>query len=236
MKRAYIKVKPKSTKRSTGKAYIVAAILSATVCAFVFSFMFSSKDEITKEIKIDIPEITPEEIAQVSEPLEIEIPITEEIKNEPEIEVKEPETAQETGLFGNEEIMMSKPAEGEIISDYSGGKPVKSETMGEWRVHSGIDIGSLVGTAVKAPYKGVVISCENNRLTGNTVVIDHKNGYVSTLYNLENISVSKGENVEKGQKIGTVGKSAPQEATIEPHVHFEIKKDGKYVDPNEYIK
>ena len=236
MKRAYIRVKPKSAKRATGKAYIVATVLSATVCAFVFSFLFSPKDDVSKEIKIDVPNVTPEEIAQVSEPVEIEVPITKEIEKEPKVEVAEPEKVQETGIFTNEEIKISKPKDGEVLIGFSGGKPVKSETMGDWRVHSGIDILGALGDKVKAPFKGEVISAENNKLTGNTVVIDHKNGYVSTLYNLQNISVSKGEKVEEGQVIGTVGNSAPLEAALAPHVHFEMKKDGKFVDPNNYIK
>ena len=236
MKKAHIKVKPKITKRVTGRAYILATVLSATLCAFVFFFLFSAKDNINEEIKVDVPNVTPEEIAQVSEPVEVEIPVTEEIKNELKIEIEKPEPAQNTEVFTNNETEFLKPTDGEIINDYSNGKPVKSETMGDWRVHSGIDIKAEIGTMVKSPQDGKVLISENNKLTGNTVVIEHKNGYVSTIYNLESISVSKGENVEKGAVIGTVGKSAPLENAMDAHVHFEIKKNGKFVNPNDYIK
>ncbi len=236
MKKTYARVRPKVTKKSSGKAYIVATILSATVCAFVFSFIFAPKDNVQSEIKIDIPNVTPEEIAQVSEPVELEVPITEEITKEPKKEIEVPDESKETGVFTNEEFKISMPADGKVINDFSNGKPVKSETMGDWRVHNGIDIEASPNTQVKAPFSGKVISTENNKLTGNTLVIDHQNGYVSTMYNVENISVSNGESVKEGQILGVAGKSAPLEAALPTHLHFEIKKDGKYVNPNEYIK
>ena len=233
MKKAYVKVKPKKVKKSSGRAYIVLLALSAAVCAFVFSFMFRPDTEIVPTPEIDISEVTPEEIAQVSEPLEIEVP-KETVPKTPAPEKSEPvvldETEKETfdGKF-------SIPVKGEIINEYSGSKPVKSKTTGEWRVHSGIDIKAPTGTAVAAPAGGKVISAGEDKLTGMTVKIDHGDGFVSTLYNLEKISVESGAQVKKGDTIGTVGKSAVLEAADDAHVHFEIKKDGKYISPKDYM-
>ena len=237
MKKAYVKVKPKNVRRSFGKAYIIAAALSAVLCATVFSFLLHPDDEITKDIKIDVPDVKPEESAQVSEPIEIEIPITEEIKETPEVEVAEPETkAEETASFGNAEMKFLMPVSGQIINDYSGTKPVKSKTMGDWRVHSGVDIQAPHGTKVCAPFDGKIIVAENNKLTGKTVSIEHSNGFVSTLYNLDTITVEIKGQVKAGEAVGTVGNSALLEAQEEPHVHFELRKDGKTVNPKDYIK
>ncbi len=235
MKKAYVKVKPKKVKKSSGRAYIVLLALSAAVCAFVFSFMFRPDAEVVPTPEIDISEVTPEEIAQVSEPLEIEVPKEEVPITPPEeeaeaVETNEPVEEEETfnGKF-------SIPVQGEVINEYSGSKPVKSKTTGEWRVHSGIDIKAPTGTVVTAPAGGKVISAGEDKLTGMTVKIDHGDGFVSTLYNLEKISVESGAQVKKGDTIGTVGKSAVLEAADEPHVHFEIKKDGKYISPKDYM-
>lgn len=240
MKKAYVKVKPKSTKKSYGKAYIVAAIASALLCAVIFSSVLMPDKEIGEDIKIDITGVTPEEIAQVSEPLEIEVPVTTEIVKEPEREIEvpkeEPIKAEEAGIFNNADVKLMMPVSGEIISGYSGSKPVKSKTMGDWRVHSGIDIKADAGTKVKAPSDGKVVVAGNNKLTGNTVSIDHGNGFVSTIYNLESINVQQGDSVKEGDVIGTVGNSAPLESMDEPHAHFELKKDGLYVNPQEFIK
>ena len=72
---------------------------------------------------------------------------------------------------------------------------------------------------------------------GLTVVIDHGDGYQTIYANLLTSEfVVEGENVEKGQSIGTVGNTAPFEILDEPHLHFEILKDNESVDPNMYLK
>lgn len=236
MKRAYVKVKPKSVKKPFKKAYIVTAAVSAVLCATMFSFLFGPDDNIENEIKIEVPDVKIDETAQVSEPIEIEIPVTEEIEKVPEIEADtiDPETEETGGIF-SADVRITMPVSGDIINEFSGTKPVKSKTMGDWRVHSGIDIKAPKGEAVCAPADGKIIEAYNSKLTGNTVSIEHDGGLVSTLYNLESIAVETGNKVKSGEKIGTVGTSAALESLEEPHVHFELKKEGKTVNPKDYI-
>ncbi|MBQ3181569.1 MAG: M23 family metallopeptidase, partial [Clostridia bacterium] len=133
------------------------------------------------------------------------------------------------------DVRITMPVSGDIINEFSGTKPVKSKTLGDWRVHSGIDIKAPKGEAVCAPADGKIIEAYNSKLTGNTVSIEHDGGLVSTLYNLESIAVETGNKVKSGEKIGTVGTSAALESLEEPHVHFELKKEGKTVNPKDYI-
>ena len=244
MKKAYVKVKPKSVKKSWGALYIAAAVFSAVLCAVVFSFVLKPSEDLKKDIKIDVTEVTPEEIAQVSESIEITVPKEPEIEkvpieevSEPKPEVVEPEHSEveQVGMFG-EDLRLMLPVKGEIINEYSGGKPVKSKTTGEWRVHSGIDIKAPLGSDVFCPADGIVVLCADNKLTGKTVSIDHGNGYISTLYNLQNINVQNGQRLKEGEVVGTVGNSAVQEMKEDPHVHFEVKKNGKYINPNDIMK
>lgn len=238
MKKAYVKVKPKSTKKSSGYIYIVAAVLSAVLCAVVFSFVLKPDLDMKDDVKIDLTEVTPEEIAQVSEPIEIVVPQKTEIAQAPpEKEVVAPkaeEAEQVASLGGNLKFLV--PAKGEIINEYSGTKPVKSKTTGDWQVHSGIDIKAPMGSDVVCPADGVVILCENNKLTGQTVAIEHSGGFVSTLYNMQDIHVNNGQKLKEGDVIGTVGNSALKESAEEPHVHFELKKNGSYVNPKDFMK
>ena len=237
MKKAYVKVKPKNVKKSYGKVYIIASVFSALLCAFVFSFVLRANNDIEKDIKIDLTDIKPEEIAQVSEPIEIEVPITPEVKETPKVEISEPEPkTAETGVFNAPDIKISMPINGEIINDYSGTKPIKSKTMGDWRTHNGIDIKASTGTPIKTPAEGKVILSEDNKLTGKTISIDHGNGLVSTLYGLESINVKTGDKVSVDTIVGISGNSALLESAEEPHVHFELRKDGKLENPNDYIK
>lgn len=236
MKKAYVKVKPKSVKRHFKKAYIIAAAASALLCALVFSSVFAPEEEIKRETKIEIDEVNPQEISQVSEPLEIEVPIPEETIKNPEIEIKVPDEKVEEVVTANQATEgFIMPVTGEVINDYSGSIPVKSKTMGDWRVHSGIDIKAPKGTNVIAPASGKVIKASNDRLTGNTVSIEHDDGFVSTIYGLGSIKVKTGSKVQSGDIIGIAGNSSALESQEDEHVHFEMKKDGKYINPNNHI-
>ncbi len=157
----------------------------------------------------------------------------------PDTSDDKPVGGEQSGVTGDvsepePQAVFYSPVSGEIIRDYSMDKLVFSETMGDYRVHSGIDIGAEVGAEVVAFGKGVVASVTNDYFYGTTVSITHDNGVVSYYMNLapelaENISV--GCEVEAGQKIGTVGTSARCEAKEDPHLHFELRVDGKLIDP-----
>lgn len=129
------------------------------------------------------------------------------------------------------------PVDGEISKDFANDNLVYSETLKEWTTHMGIDIKAEKTTVVKAAESGTVKSIKNDPRYGLTIVIDHGDGYQSVYANLLTSEfVVEGENVEKGQSIGTVGNTAVFEIADEPHLHFEILKDSVQVDPNLYIK
>ena len=78
---------------------------------------------------------------------------------------------------------------------------------------------TIPGEPCRAAANGTVVFAGSLELTGNTVVIDHGCGLRSYLYGLQEISVSKGQTVEKGQLIGYVGATG---AATGPHCHFEM--------------
>ena len=114
---------------------------------------------------------------------------------------------------------------------------IYSETLQEWARHLGIDIRADRTTVVKASEKGKIIAIKNDPRYGLTIIIEHVNGFKTIYSNLLTTEfVSEGEEVEKGQSIGTVGNSAAFEIVEPPHLHFEILKDEANVDPMLYIK
>lgn len=136
-----------------------------------------------------------------------------------------------------EEPTFTNPVEGEIIKHYGKEKLIYSDTLKEWTTHLGIDIKADKTTIVKSASDGIVKSIKNDPRYGLTVVIEHNCGFVSVYSNLLTAEfVVVGENVKSGQTIGTVGNSATFEILDEPHLHFEILKDGNSVDPEMYIK
>lgn len=129
------------------------------------------------------------------------------------------------------------PLNGEILNAYSGDKVVKSKTLDEWVMHTGIDISAQASTPVKAAAAGKVIEVKNDDMWGACVVIDHGNGVESHYYNLKSaINVKKNQQVKLGDTIGAVGETAEIERAEAPHLHFAIKQNGEWIDPMTLIQ
>ena len=100
------------------------------------------------------------------------------------------------------------------------------------RLHAGIDLACKTKSKVVAAEAGKVIFAGYDKKydeeLGNLVIIDHQNGFVSFYGHNKKLTVKSGDEVDKGQQIawsGNTGKSTG------PHVHFQINKDGKPVNP-----
>lgn len=111
-----------------------------------------------------------------------------------------------------------------------------NSTLSRYSAHLAVDFYAAEGTNVLAVYKGVVESVENSPLTGVTVTIDHGDG-LKTIYNSlgETDMVTVGQTVEQGDVIGTVSVSNKQEYKEGAHLHFQVKEDGKIIDPEKYL-
>lgn len=128
------------------------------------------------------------------------------------------------------------PIQGEVISQFSGGELVKSETTGTWQTHNGMDIAAEEGTPVCAIDNGTVADVTKDALWGICVEIDHGNGVVSRYCGLSpSLSVKAGDTVESGQTMGSVGNTADIESKQASHLHFEVLKNDVYVDPAAYV-
>lgn len=133
--------------------------------------------------------------------------------------------------------IFTKPVEGELVKQYAKEKLLYSNTLKEWTTHLGIDIKADKTTVVKSSADGVIKSIKNDPRYGLTVVIEHSKGFSSVYSNLLTAEfVVVGETVKAGQTIGTIGSTATFEILDDPHLHFEILKDGYNVDPEMYIK
>ncbi len=124
------------------------------------------------------------------------------------------------------------------ITSYFGQNRGYYNSAGQWvgDVHTGTDIsGSGVsGKNIVAANSGVVyMATYSNVGYGNYVIIDHGGGR-STLYaHCSSLNVSKGQSVEKGQVIATVGSTGNSTG---PHLHFEVRISGQAVNPMQYFK
>ena len=134
-------------------------------------------------------------------------------------------------------LAFAMPVEGEVQKEYAKDKLVYSETLKEWVTHTGIDIKAEKTTVVKAAEEGTVTAIKNDPRYGTTVIIEHSDGYETRYANLLTAEfVAVGEKITKGQTIGTIGDTGAFEILDEPHLHFEILKNGEYEDPTSVIK
>jgi murein DD-endopeptidase MepM/ murein hydrolase activator NlpD len=117
------------------------------------------------------------------------------------------------------------PVEGGISSHFGNRENPRN---GDAQFHTGIDISSSPGTAVKATADGIVSFAGWNGGSGNLVVLEHGHGYSTFYAHNKMIIVKIGQKVKRGEVISHVGSTG---YSTGPHVHYEIWKDGRPVDP-----
>lgn len=100
------------------------------------------------------------------------------------------------------------------------------------RFHAGIDIGNKTGTPIYATADGVVQSTSRGSDLGKLITINHGYGYKTRYGHLSKIEVKRGQKVRRGDLIGLMGSTG---YSTGPHLHYEVRKDGKAVNPLEYI-
>ncbi|WP_299461043.1 M23 family metallopeptidase [uncultured Microscilla sp.] len=100
------------------------------------------------------------------------------------------------------------------------------------RFHSGVDIRVPVGTKVFAPAGGKVVEAQFHQGRGYYVVIQHNDVYTTTYWHLSKILVRKNQYIKKGDNIALTGSTG---FSTGPHLHYEVKKHGKVVNPQQYF-
>lgn len=121
------------------------------------------------------------------------------------------------------------PASNRITSNF--GKR-SSPTKGASTYHEGIDIGAPSGSTIIAAASGEVVISKYSYSAGNYVMISHGSGIYTVYMHMSKRGVDVGDEVSKGEKIGEVGSTG---YSTGPHLHFGIRKNGKYVDPLTYV-
>lgn len=106
----------------------------------------------------------------------------------------------------------------------------KNPLSGEMKNHNGIDFACAEGTPVYAVKNGVAkIIVKNDKTFGNYIIISHDDGQITSVYaHLSKIEIERNQKVKKGEVIGYSGQSG---MATGPHLHFELRQNGKAEDP-----
>lgn len=103
---------------------------------------------------------------------------------------------------------------------------------GKRTFHRGLDIATHYGNPVLATADGIVVQTSNDKIGGKTIKISHRGGYTTVYCHLSKFLVRPGQRVKRGQTIGLVGSTGK---ALGPHVHYEVRRNGKSVNPYYYI-
>jgi len=122
------------------------------------------------------------------------------------------------------------PTKGRLSTEYGETRYVNNSPTSY--NHSGLDIATPAGTPIYASNSGEVKLSMNLILTGNTVLVDHGNGFFTTYYHMQDRFVEEGDTVKTNEKIGTVGSTG---FSTGPHLHFIISFYDQNLEPGYFI-
>lgn len=149
-----------------------------------------------------------------------------------------PSPDQPTGAGEQEETVFLCPLSGTVTQKHDTETLVFSPSMGDWRIHTGLDIAAALGDTVCAAADGTVKEVWDDAMMGKCVSIKHTDDVVTVYKNLGDTladGIVAGQSVKAGDAIGTVGETALSELADEPHLHFEMTVNGAPVDPLSYL-
>lgn len=121
------------------------------------------------------------------------------------------------------------PTEGWLTSAY--GSRIDPFT-GKKAFHYGLDIASSFGSPVVATADGFISNIKREKIGGNTIIISHGRGFTTVYCHLSKFAVKVGQKVKRWDVIGYVGQTGK---ALGPHVHYEVRRNGKAVNPYKYI-
>lgn len=179
-----------------------------------------------QETKVTVPPKEPnikEEITPAKEPVE-EKPTEQSVP-----------TAVAESLHFDTQKELSWPLEGEVLMDYNMDSTVYFATLDQYKCNPALIISGAVNDKVSAVARGKIIEVFESEETGCTIKQDLGDGYVAVYGQLKEPNFGVGDTIEAGQTVGYVSEPTKYYAVEGANVYFAMEKDGKPVDPCDYL-
>jgi len=147
--------------------------------------------------------------------------------------VFDPAQSPQTFAHFTENDSMHWPILGDIVMDFAMDRLIYDATLDQWRTNDSVAIAASSGDSVRAAASGIIKDITESRQFGQTVVIDHGNGWLTTYSQLDpDVVVNIGDVVSRGQIIGSVGSPSIFGSLLGYHVNFAITNNETPIDPN----
>jgi murein DD-endopeptidase MepM/ murein hydrolase activator NlpD len=211
-------------KRNAGYLVLTFCILAIGFSTALIAINSAEKPNLDGELN-----------APIDKPIEDNTPVTGE-DSLPDVEVNGP-SGNEPEVPVVSVITFISPIKNPTLVEEFSDALVWSSTLNRYESHKAIDYFAEEGTSVFAVYDGEVESVENDLIKGITVTINHGDG-LKTVYNSlgEDVTVTVGDKVTKGQTIGFVSVTNRKEYKEGAHLHFEVSLNGETVNPLNYLE
>ena len=213
---------------------VIALVVSFGLTIFFLDGMFFEKEEAILENNLEkqtrVSYITDESSIRTKELAQANITNYPERKTDIKNSFDEIESGESLESISKIQSFV-KPINGEKIKSIATEELVYSKTLNEWTTHKGIDYKAMLGQEVFSVAEGEIVAIDFNYMYGNYIIISHNDGYESLYANVTVLdALSVGDILEKGQIIGYLAESYGFESADETHLHFELKKDEKYIE------
>ncbi|MDR1630121.1 MAG: M23 family metallopeptidase [Oscillospiraceae bacterium] len=226
----------------SSKQFLIAVAMCVVVAAVGGYYAYTLR-QITK-IKTP-PVVTEQRTTQRATTPDITRPANNDVTGMPDIRATAPPAAatlpQDETPADNVPVTKAAPTSfslplgTDIGKDFSRGEMVFNPTLGDWRVHNGVDFLGAVGDTVKAVAAGTVKKVYDDTLWGTVMEIDHGGGIVAKYCGLgKGSTLAEGTAVKMNDTIGNLG-TVPCEKNEVEHLHFEIHINGAVNDPLEVL-
>lgn len=213
----------------------IAAVLMLCFCVIALTSIFTIKASIDKisqsagNVPVDKPTAADRDTGKDSAGDKPEEDAKESAAKVPTVDSKKQPPKS------NQFVSPMDMSSAEIAKDYSMDMVIYNLTLDQYMTHPGMDIQAPTGSNVKAAASGTVTDVYTDDAYGITIEITHNSGYISRYSNLSTDKlIEKGDSVKQGQVISTIGKSALYESMEKAHLHFEMEKDGKLLNPAKF--
>lgn len=182
-----------------------------------------------EELDNSVVEVEGKNVATQEKEEKKEIVVNKPVKEEVNIEV--------SAVPVKKKLTFIKPLDGEIILEYAKDKLVYSNTLEEWITHNGVDIKGEEAMPVKVSADGKVIDKKVDPRYGNTLIVQHDDGYKTIYSNLSTLDlVDVNQEVKQGEIIAGVGAGYGFEVEEGAHIHWEVYKDGITINPIDILE
>jgi len=212
--------RPSYNAPAYGKSTVAVAAVAAPVAASTTSSVASKPKTTPKKSKNSKPAPT-----QTT---------TKVAKKDPPKKVEQSKSKEYVGSKGKQNVTPSTKPTSDKVSKWlwpTKGRVIKNFSVGE-QGNKGIDIAGQRGQPIVSTAGGTVVYSGNAlRGYGNLVIVKHNDNYLSAYAHNDRLLVSEGQSVKPGQKIATMGSSGASSVRL----HFEIRYQGKSVNPKRYL-